>query len=122
MALATPLQFQTPDLLWPYPFCQMAWSVTPPAVQAYIRILQGGVKDLENQVETLQGRVDKTSQTSSKPPSSDSPFKKGKGKRHQSKGAPISSSSRGSVPVVVECSKRTCRVPIEPAMGRGSPR
>jgi len=43
-------------------------------------------KQLQTQVETLQGRVEKTSQTSSKPPSSDSPFDKPKRKQRQSSG------------------------------------
>ena len=64
----------------------MDWEVTPPAVQDYIRTLQGRVAQLQNPVETLQGRVEKTSQTSSKPPSSDSPYKQPKRKRRKSSG------------------------------------
>jgi hypothetical protein len=66
MTLATSSQIDTPDLLWPYSFCQMDWEVTPPAVQDYIRDLQKRVKQLQGQVETLQGRLDQTPQTSSK--------------------------------------------------------
>jgi len=86
MTLATSSQIYTPDLLWPYSFCQMDWEVTPPAVQDYIRDLQKRVKELQGQVETLQGRLDQTSQTSSKPPSSDSPFKKPERKPRKSGG------------------------------------
>lgn len=86
MTLATSSQIYTPDLLWPYSFCQMDWEITPPAVQDYIRDLQKRVKELEGQVETLQGRLDQTSQTSSKPPSSDSPFKKPERKPRRSGG------------------------------------
>jgi transposase len=53
----------------------MDWERPPPAVQDYIDRLRQQIKQLEKQVETLQGRVEKTSQTSSKPPSSDSPFR-----------------------------------------------
>jgi transposase len=86
MTLATSSPLYTPDLLWPYPFCQMDWEVTPLAVQDYIRTLQGRIDELQKQVEALQGRVEQTSQTSSKPPSSDSPFKKPKRERRQSYG------------------------------------
>lgn len=86
MTPATSSQIYTPDLLWPYSFCQMDWEVTPPAVQDYIRELQKRVKELQGQVETLQGRLDQTSQTSSKPPSSDSPFKKPERKPRKSVG------------------------------------
>ena len=65
----------------------------PPAVQDYIKNqhqqiaqLQTQIEQLQQQVETLQGRVHKTSQTSSKPPSSDSPFQKPKRQRKQSSG------------------------------------
>jgi transposase len=64
----------------------MDWELTPPAVQDYIRPLRERVSQLEKQVETLPGRVEKTSQTSSKPPSSDSPFQKPKRTRQKSGG------------------------------------
>jgi len=64
----------------------MDWELTPPAVQDYIERLRQQIKQLEQQVDTLQGRVDKTSQTSSKPPSSDSPFSKPKRQRRPSSG------------------------------------
>jgi transposase len=86
MTRAASSPIHTPDLLWPFPFGQLDWAVTPPAVQDYIETLQGRVAQLQKQVETLQGRVEKTSQTSSKPPSSDSPFNKPKRKRCKSKG------------------------------------
>lgn len=73
----------------------MDWELTPPTVQEYIHSLHQQIKQLQTQVETLQGRVKKTSQTSSKPPSSDSPFDKPKrtprpssGKRGGQKGHP----------------------------------
>jgi transposase len=76
-------QSHTDSILWALPFCQMEWDLTPPAVQDYIKYqnqqiaqFQTQIDQLQQQVETLQGRVEKTSQTSSKPPSSDSPFNK----------------------------------------------
>ena len=41
MTLATSSPISTPNLLWPFPFCQMDWAVTPPAVQDDIETLQG---------------------------------------------------------------------------------
>lgn len=73
-------------ILWALPICQMDWELTPPAVQDYIESLHQQIKELQQHVETLQGRVEKTSQTSSKPPSSDSPFDKPKRKRHMASG------------------------------------
>jgi transposase len=79
-------QAPTDSLLWALPFCPMDWELTPPAVQDYIQSLHQQIKQLQQQVDTLQGRVEKTSQTSSKPPSSDSPFDKPKRTPHQSSG------------------------------------
>ena len=44
------------------------------------------IAQLQTQIETLQGRVEKTSPTSSKPPSSDAPFNTPKRQRKQSAG------------------------------------
>src|SRR5262249_56379701 len=68
------------------PFSNREWNIPPPAVQEYVRRLQEHVRQLQHQVDTLQGQVGKTSQTSSKPPSSDSPFKKPQRQRRQSAG------------------------------------
>ncbi len=83
----------TDSILWALPFHQLEWELTPPAVQDYIKSqnqqiaqFQTQIDQLHKQVETLQGRVDKTSQTSSKPPSSDSPFNKPKRPRRPSSG------------------------------------
>jgi len=76
----------TDSVWWTLPVCQMDWELTPPAVQDYVERLRQHIKQLEKQVETLQGRVEKTSQTSSKPPSSDSPFNKPQRKRGSSSG------------------------------------
>ena len=56
-------QSHTDSILWALPVCQMDWELTPPAVQDYIDSLRQHIKDLEKQVDTLQGRVGKTSQT-----------------------------------------------------------
>jgi transposase len=79
-------QAKTDNILWALPFSPTEWKLTPPAVQAHLQSLQQRVNQLEKQVDTLQGRVEQTSQTSSKPPSSDSPYKKPKRKRRQSSG------------------------------------
>ena len=90
----------TASILWALPFGQLEWELTPPAVQDYIKRqnqhiaqlqsqmvqFQSQIEQLQQQVETLQGRVAKTSQTSSKPPSSDSPFNKPKRRRKTSSG------------------------------------
>lgn len=44
------------------------------------------LRQLGRVIEALHGRVERTSQTSSKPPSSDSPFNKPKRQRRPSKG------------------------------------
>src|SRR5262245_29073471 len=62
--------------LWPVPFTPQDWEQTPPAVQAYVRTLSDEVAQLYDRVETLEARLTQNSTTSSKPPSSDSPYKK----------------------------------------------
>lgn len=84
--MATSFQAHTDNILWAFPFSPTTWELTPPAVQDHVRCLQERVRQLQNQVDTLQGRVEQTSQTSSKPPSSDSPYKKPKRKQRQSSG------------------------------------
>jgi transposase len=79
-------QPHTDSILWGLPVCQMDGERTPPAVQDYIQSLRQQIKQLEQQVDTLQGQGAKTSQTSSKPPSSDSPFNKPKRDRRPSSG------------------------------------
>jgi predicted transcriptional regulator len=75
----------TDSILWALPVCQLEWELTPPAVQDYIKSqtqqiheLKNQLDQLQQQIETLQGRLETTSQTSNKPPSSDSPFTKPK--------------------------------------------
>ena len=66
---------------WPFPFTQADWEQTPPAVQAYIAALHQELAELKQRIEALEARIQTTSQTSSRPPSSDSPFRKGRKKR-----------------------------------------
>jgi transposase len=66
---------------WPMPFSQADWAQTPPVVQAYIAALHQELHQLKQRVETLEARIHTTSETSSRPPSSDSPFRKGRNKR-----------------------------------------
>jgi transposase len=68
---------------WPFPFSPADWEQTPPAVQAYIVALHQELAQLKQRVEVLEARTQATSETSSRPPSSDSPFRKGRKKRHR---------------------------------------
>lgn len=68
---------------WPFPFSQADWEQTPPAVQAYIAALHQELAQLKQRVEALEARTQATSQTSSRPPSSDSPYRKGENKRER---------------------------------------
>src|SRR5262249_60941377 len=88
------------SILWALLFGQLGWELTPPAVQDYIKRQHQHIAQLQSQmvqyqseiaqpqqqVEPLQGRVANTSQTASKPPSSDSPFNKPKRRRKTSSG------------------------------------
>ena len=104
--MAPSSQADTDNSTWPFPFAPQEWDQTPLTVQDHLRELRNQLQQLEHhnhhlqqQVETLQGRLDKTSKTSSKPPSSDSPFTKptrrpssgtrGARKGHPGAGAPV---------------------------------
>jgi transposase len=66
-----------PDSIsWSFPFTQQDWDQTPPAVQAYLHTLHHEIGQLHERVESLEARLKQDSTTSSKPPSSDSPYKK----------------------------------------------
>ena len=65
------------------PFSQLDWFSTPDAVKVYIAHLEqiiGQVEQrqsqLEKRTEKLEAQVGMNSQNSSKPPSTDSPYKK----------------------------------------------
>jgi transposase len=62
--------------VWPFPFTPQDWEQTPPAVQAYLRTVRDELGQLQERVETLEARLTQNSTTSSRPPSSDSPYKK----------------------------------------------
>ena len=64
------------NTVWPFPFTPQDWEQTPLAVQAYVRTLRDEVAQLQDRVETLEARLTQNSTTSSRPPSSDSPYKK----------------------------------------------
>jgi transposase len=64
------------NTIWPFPFMPQDWAQTPLAVQAYVRTLRDEVAQLHDRVETLEARLTQNSTTSSRPPSSDSPYKK----------------------------------------------
>jgi transposase len=64
------------NTVWPFPFPPQDWEQTPLAVQAYVRTLRDEVAQLQNRVETLETQLQQNSTTSSRPPSSDSPYKK----------------------------------------------
>lgn len=111
---------------WPFPFSEEDWHQTPSSVQKYVVELQRPLNDLkqqvdqlQKQVDMLQGRMNKTSQTSSKPPSSDSPFKKptrrkSSGKRGAKKG------HRGSGPTLLEPTEVQHLYPAPCACGHGA--
>ena len=69
------------------PFSNLDWAATPELVRQYIKNLEhtifallAKVEHLEKRTEKLEVQTKKNSQNSSKPPSSDSPFKKPKKK------------------------------------------
>ena len=64
------------NTVWPFPFTPQDWEQTPPAVQAYVHTLHDELAQLHERVDTLEARLKQNSTTSSRPPSSDSPYKK----------------------------------------------
>ena len=73
--MATSSQAHTDTLLWAFPFPPR--SGTSPRQPSKLMSEPSTARlPAQDQIETLQGRVGKTSQTSRKPPSSDSPFQK----------------------------------------------
>ena len=77
------------------PFSQLDWLSTPEPVRAYIIYLEKVIDQLQKRLEILEKRTEQLevrtkmdSQNSSKPPSSDSPFKKKKKKTKKSKRNP----------------------------------
>src|SRR5262245_25953969 len=66
---------------WPFPVSPEDWAQTPPAVQAYLDPLQQELAQLKQRLAVLEAQTQATSQTSKRPPSSDSPFRKRRGPR-----------------------------------------
>jgi transposase len=62
--------------VWPFAFAPEDWEHTPTAVQAYVYTLQDELTQLRARVDALEARLRQNSTTSSRPPSSDSPYKK----------------------------------------------
>jgi transposase len=62
--------------VWPFPFTPQDWEQTPPAVQAYLHTVHDALAQLQERVDTLEAQLKQNSTTSSRPPSSDSPYKK----------------------------------------------
>ena len=60
------------------PFCEADWQRTPEAVRVYVRHLCAQIEELKRRMEQLEARLHLDSNNSNKPPSSDSPFQRGK--------------------------------------------
>src|SRR5215510_9822284 len=69
-------QSEPTNTVWPFPFTPQDWEQTPPAVPAYLRTVCDELGQLHERIETLEARLQQNSMTSSRPPSSDSPYKK----------------------------------------------
>jgi transposase len=67
---------------WPFPFTPQEWEQTPPAVQAYLHTVHDALGQLQGRVATLEARLTQNSTTSSRPPSSDSPYTKRRQRTH----------------------------------------
>jgi transposase len=63
------------NTVWSFPFTPQDWEHTPTAVQAYVSTLQDELTQLRARVDALEARLRQNSTTSSRPPSSDSPYK-----------------------------------------------
>jgi transposase len=75
----------TPDVIthfprgdWPFPFSRDEWDQLPPAVHAYLFAQHRQTELLRTRVAQLEAKLNENSQNSSRPPSSDSPYKKRK--------------------------------------------
>lgn len=75
-----------PPAAWPFPWSHRDWEQTPPAVQTYLLSRPQRLAPLQSQLDRLQERLDKPSQTSHKPPSSEAPFTTPTAQRGQSLG------------------------------------
>ena len=116
----------TDTLPWPFPCPAQDWNQPPLSVQHHLMDIRHQLNELQqqheqrqNQVDILPGRVDNTSQTSKKPPSSDSPYKQpqrrqSSGKRGGRKG------HAGSGPILLEPTEVQHVYPASCACGQGA--
>ena len=66
---------QTGKKDWAFPFSEQDWAATPEAVRNFLLSLIASHAAVEKRVEELEKRLNKNSTNSSKPPSSDDPYK-----------------------------------------------
>jgi hypothetical protein len=66
---------QTEKKEWAFPFSEQDWAATPEAVRNFLVSLVTSHAAIEKRVEELEKRLNKNSTNSSKPPSSDDPYK-----------------------------------------------
>ena len=64
------------NAVWSLPFTPQDWEQTPPAVHVYLHTVHAILGQLQERVDTLEARLKQNATTSSRPPSSDSPYKK----------------------------------------------
>src|SRR5262245_17843481 len=64
------------NTIWSFPFTPQDWAQTPPAVHVYLHTVHDALGQLQERVDTLEARLKQNSTTSSRPPSSDLPYKK----------------------------------------------
>lgn len=121
MIASTPAENPT----WDFPFAQTEWEQTPGAVQAHLLALQTQLQDLQQQhqqlqlqVDQLQGRLHQTSTTSSKPPSSDAPFRK-RQRRSSSGHRGAKTGHAGSGPILLSPTEVQAVYPEPCACGSG---
>jgi transposase len=107
----------------PESLSQSDWQQTPPTVQAYLLNLHQRLVQLQQQIERLRNRLQRTAKTSDKPPSSDSPFQrhagnpsKPTGKRGARQGHP------GAGPKLHRPTERQAIYPEPCICGQGVPR
>jgi transposase len=68
-------QLDSTTTVFPFPFSEQDWEQTPPAVQAYLHTLRHEMDQLQDRVASLEARLQQDATNSSRPPSSDSPYK-----------------------------------------------
>ncbi|MEE4607688.1 MAG: DUF6444 domain-containing protein [Desulfobacteraceae bacterium] len=69
------------------PFSELEWQLIPESVRQHILQLESALFGLNQRVEKLEAKAGKNSSNSSKPPSSDSPFKRPERRRKKTKRA-----------------------------------